>query len=183
MRRITKIAALAALPIVSLGVAASAGAADAATTTAPSGSTVFLSKSTLQSTLHLNNAGFDKITDKSFTATGTFTAAQVVHFTCDGAEVSSYVWPTAYADDVTAKPVWNGGHNQITGYNVTDNGTVGEPAVRNPINWDQVNSAWDAAVHSPCGDVTGSATSTYKYDWTPFNVNVNGTNVVTFEHA
>ena len=183
MRRLTKIAALAALPIVSLGVAASAGAANAATTTAPSGSTVFLSKSTLQGTLHLNNAGFDKIKAEDFKATGTFTAVQEVHFVCNDSEVSSYDWPTAYADAVDAKPVYNGNGTQITGYNVTDKGTVGEPAVRNPINWDQVNAAWDKAVDSDCGDVTGSATSTYRYDYTPFNVTVNGTNVVTFEHA
>ena len=31
--------------------------------------------------------------------------------------------------------------------------------------------------------MTGSPTSTYRYDYTPFNVTVNGTNVVTFEHA
>ena len=36
---------------------------------------------------------------------------------------------------------------------------------------------------SHCGDVTGSPTSTYRYDYTPFNVTVNGTNVVTFAHA
>ena len=31
--------------------------------------------------------------------------------------------------------------------------------------------------------MTGSPTSTYRYDYTPFNVNVNGATVVTFEHA
>jgi len=161
---------------------AAATAANAATT-APSNSTVFLSKSTLQSTLHLNNAGFDALKAKDFTATGTLTAVQEVHFNCNGAEVSHYDWPTAYADAVTAKAVYNGNHTQITGYNVTDNGTIGEPEVRNPINWDQVNKAYAAAQTSPCGDVTGSPTSTYRYDYTPFNVTVNGTNVVTFEHA
>ena len=104
-----------------------------------------------------------------------------MHFVCDGAEVSHYDWPTAYADAVTATAVYNGNHTQITGYNVTDNGTIGEPAVRNPINWDQVNAAWNAAAASDCG--TDSPTSTYRYDYTPFNVTVNGTNVVTFEHA
>jgi hypothetical protein len=151
---------------------------------------VFLSKSTLQGTLHLNNAGFDALKASDFKATGTVTAVQEVHFFCDGMEVSHYDWPTAYADAVTAKPVYNGNHTQITGYNVTDLGTVGEPAprldgldARNPIKWDQVNAAWDAARTSECGDVTGSPTSTYRYDKTPFDVTVNGTNVVTFEHA
>ena len=88
---------------------------------------MFLSKSTLQGTLHLNNAGFDALKASDFKATGTLTAVQEVHFVCNGVEVSHYDWPTAYADAVTATPVWNGGHNQITGYNVTDNGTVGEP--------------------------------------------------------
>ena len=144
---------------------------------------MFLSKSTLQSTLHLNNAGFDALTEGSFKATGLATAVQEVHFNCNGAEVSHYDWPTAYADAVTAKAVYNGNHTQITGYNVTDNGTIGEPAVRNPINWDQVNAAWDAARTSPCGNVTDSPISTYRYDYTDFNVNVNGTSVVTFQHA
>ena len=132
----------AAAIVTPLGMAT---AAHAATTTAPSTSTVFLSKGTLQSTLHLNNAGFDALKASDFKATGTFTAVQDVHFVCNGAEVSSYDWPTAYADAVTATPVYNGNHSQITGYNVTDNGTIGEPAVRNPINWDQVNTAWAAA--------------------------------------
>jgi hypothetical protein len=157
--------------------------ANAATTTAPSNSTVFLSKSALQGTLHLNNAGFDALKASDFKATGTLLAVQDVHFTCNDVEVSHYDWPTAYADAVTATPVWNGGHNQITGYNVTENYMAGEPAVRNPINWVQVNDAWDAAVHSPCGDVTGSATSTYRYETTPLDVVVNGTSVVTFQHA
>ena len=67
---------------------------------------------------------------------------------------------------------------------MTDLGTVGEPAVRNPINWDQVNTAYAAAQNSPCGDVTGSATSTYRYESRhPFNVSVNGGTVLTFAHA
>src|SRR5690349_21122026 len=76
-----------------------AGSANAATT--PNGGTVFLSKSTLQSTLHLNNAGFDALKASDFKATGTLLAVQQAHFVCDGAEVSSYDWPTAYADAVT----------------------------------------------------------------------------------
>jgi len=34
-----------------------------------------------------------------------------------------------------------------------------------------------------CGDITGSPTSTYRYDWTNLDVTVNGTSVVTFQHA
>ena len=143
MRKI--ILGLLAATAVAAPIAMTATAANAATTTAPSGSTVFLSKSTLQSTLHLNNAGFDALKASDFKATGTFTAVQEVHFVCNDAEVSHYDWPTAYADAVTATPVYNGNHTQITGYNVTDNGTVGEPAVRNPIKWDQVNTACDTA--------------------------------------
>ena len=181
MRKI--ILGLLAATAVAAPIAMTATAANAAATTAPSTSTVFLSKSTLQGTLHLNNAGFDALKASDFKATGTFTAVQVAHFVCNGEEVSTYDWPTAYADDVTATPVYNGNGTQITGYNVTDNGTIGEPAVRNPINWDQVNTAYAKAQTSDCGDVTGSPTSTYRYDYTPFNVTVNGTNVVTFQHA
>ena len=80
-----------------------ATAAHAATTAAPNASTVFLSKSTLQGTLHLNNAGFDALKASDFTATGTAQDRPARALRLQRRAGLDYVLgPTAYVD--TSRP-------------------------------------------------------------------------------
>ena len=149
---------------------------------------MFLSKSTLQTALGWNNAGFDANVEPlkfDFEAPRSPSRPEVVHFVCTGAEQRSVTVTTRAARlrPTPSRPprVSNGNGTQITGYDVTDERHRRRPGgPRRHLGPRAPAYARAAASRLPARDRLGHQHVPLRV--TPFNVTVNGTNVVTFEH-
>jgi hypothetical protein len=172
-------AALAALPVIGIGIVAGASAASAATTN-PNGS-VSVSKAEVQSALKMNNAAFDTAVAKGtlhFTATGEVSNHTRVTFSV-GDQSWSYEYAVDYkAGDATATPVLNAGNGkQVTGFTVTGSDQPGAfDKVEYPVAGSMNPSeAFAGAVNA--ANAAGTTWGTKVDSWTVSNVDgvaVNG---------
>jgi len=152
------------------GSIALASSANAATTNA--NGSVFVSKGEIQSALTMSNADFDKIKVTDFAGLGGYDDIRTVTFTCtDGSVAGTYRHEIDYVQDVVATPVWNGGHNQITGYTVS---TPGTHFGAMKYSQDEAQAAWDASIACTSPSHAPDETNTTS-DWR----SVNHASVVT----